>query len=911
MAVEPTTKRARHDTLVSPATAERVYRAADCDGDGQLDREEFGEFFREAFCGPEVAGALTITFSAADSNGSGRLKQADFQLALVRNGVTEAQAILWLELHNSGDRILLPARPERSAGAVAALPRGADAAEFRVSAAEVARIQTLAQMQEMVPCGVRHPVPALSSSQLRDGLALLRGGDDFVADADLLTLVSAIKACDFLGVSELPIPAMCAKLVQCVEQEGTTAEAQASFLGVMVGTSYGPVLSAAAPLDMVLRISDTRRRLSGMDTSREEMENDLFRFASGGSHAVLDSAQYRAFLLELAEPLASGSYTDENWLKFALEVSGETTSAEGGGGAELGDGWTARTSRRNGETYYFNTVTGAKQWGNPWEPTSTSAVGANFGRLTSAMLKTAAVVAQPVLADTELTNTAELTSKVAVVRRGNDPRTGQHIPFYTQAWRAQQAGAVAVIMVDDQDVPIRYRGADASDPAVDQERCAQISIPAFCVGKADDERLLLPRERPSARGPPNDAAAKATEPVVVSIDLDPESEWNVECRLLGADPAAGVTREAFAVLYSKFRGDRIAEDHARTGCAHRRALLELDAAVQASKTQHANTLVGWARDELLRRISTLPDRPLAALRAHAAEPMAGLARAELLRRYPQLTPMTNERIKKAAQAIKDEADTIYAAARSAGCPKAEAEYGPIALWDVSLVTSVTPGNGLFYGCRDFNEDIGDWDMRLVRDASQMFAYCSSFNQDIGRWNVGNLVLANMMFDSANSFDHDIGGWDVRNLRCANAMFNAARSFDQDIGRWDVRNLQNATRMFSNSALNQDLSAWRIENLRNAEDMFHQNKFIEERFVPWFEGCTCGYFRYLLTGHATTEHCSTAVRRNKGRHVGTMTIPENAQPGGTIQFRTPSGSVWPIVLPVGGRPGMTIRFYYEV
>jgi hypothetical protein len=110
-----------------------------------------------------------------------------------------------------------------------------------------------------------------------------------------------------------------------------------------------------------------------------------------------------------------------------------------------------------------------------------------FGPDAAALTPTAAVPAAPLLADADLANAAELRGRVAVVQR-----SGDGLPFFTRAWRAQQAGAVAVVIIyDDSDTPTTFRSSVASDSDEERAQCAAIAIPALCVGRADGERLLL------------------------------------------------------------------------------------------------------------------------------------------------------------------------------------------------------------------------------------------------------------------------------------------------------------------------------------------------------------------------------------------------------------------------------------
>ena len=76
---------------------------------------------------------------------------------------------------------------------------------------------------------------------------------------------------------------------------------------------------------------------------------------------------------------------------------------------------------------------------------------------------------------------------------------------------------------------------------------------------------------------------------------------------------------------------------------------------------------------------------------------------------------------------------------------AKAKYGPIASWDTSGITDMYM---LFYGRKDFNEDIS-------------------------RWNVSNVVSMNFMFHGATSFNGDLSGWDVGQVESTKYMFYGA------------------------------------------------------------------------------------------------------------------------------------------
>jgi hypothetical protein len=141
-----------------------------------------------------------------------------------------------------------------------------------------------------------------------------------------------------------------------------------------------------------------------------------------------------------------------------------------------------------------------------------------FGPAMAVLAPTAAVPAAPLLADAELTNAGNLRGRVAVEQRRND-----EIPFFARAWRAQQAGAVAVVIVENEsDLPMAFAGADETHTDDERVQCAAIAIPVVSVGKADGKLLLLggaavvalAYDRPAAvaRGRPQ-AAAQAKRAV--------------------------------------------------------------------------------------------------------------------------------------------------------------------------------------------------------------------------------------------------------------------------------------------------------------------------------------------------------------------------------------------------------------
>ena len=120
---------------------------------------------------------------------------------------------------------------------------------------------------------------------------------------------------------------------------------------------------------------------------------------------------------------------------------------------------------------------------------------------------------------------------------------------------------------------------------------------------------------------------------------------------------------------------------------------------------------------------------------------------------------------------------------------------------------------LYFG-RDFNQDVGNWDVSNVTDMSGMFREATTFNQDLSAWDVRNVTTMDGMFSSASSFNQDLSAWDVRNVTTMRSMFYNAQNFNQDLSAWDVSNVTTMNYMFYYAQnFNQDLSAWDVSNVQ--------------------------------------------------------------------------------------------------
>ena len=87
--------------------------------------------------------------------------------------------------------------------------------------------------------------------------------------------------------------------------------------------------------------------------------------------------------------------------------------------------------------------------------------------------------------------------------------------------------------------------------------------------------------------------------------------------------------------------------------------------------------------------------------------------------------------------------------------------------DTNLITNMS---NLFYGMKDFNGHIENWDVSNVKDMTGMFFKAESFNQPIGNWDVSNVENMYSMFFEAKSFNQPIKNWNVSNVKYISYIF---------------------------------------------------------------------------------------------------------------------------------------------
>ncbi len=129
-------------------------------------------------------------------------------------------------------------------------------------------------------------------------------------------------------------------------------------------------------------------------------------------------------------------------------------------------------------------------------------------------------------------------------------------------------------------------------------------------------------------------------------------------------------------------------------------------------------------------------------------------------------------------------------------------------------------NRVFYNKRQFNGDIGYWDMSSAVVTSEMFKNARKFNQDISGWDMSKNKWYWGMFYNAKKFNQDISGWDTSRAVSFSTMFLGANVFNQDIGNWDTSRVFTMFQMFRNTKkFNQDLGSWNTSSVTAFTGMF--------------------------------------------------------------------------------------------
>jgi len=101
------------------------------------------------------------------------------------------------------------------------------------------------------------------------------------------------------------------------------------------------------------------------------------------------------------------------------------------------------------------------------------------------------------------------------------------------------------------------------------------------------------------------------------------------------------------------------------------------------------------------------------------------------------------------------------------------------------VSNLTDFTYMFRYCRNFNQDLTNWDTSNATQMEQMFGFCDVFNGDVTNFDVSNVTNISGMFRDCIAFNQDISAWNTMNVVSADQTFSGASSFNQDLSEWCV------------------------------------------------------------------------------------------------------------------------------
>lgn len=94
------------------------------------------------------------------------------------------------------------------------------------------------------------------------------------------------------------------------------------------------------------------------------------------------------------------------------------------------------------------------------------------------------------------------------------------------------------------------------------------------------------------------------------------------------------------------------------------------------------------------------------------------------------------------------------------------------------------------GRRYFNDNINDWDVSKVTDATQMFKDCLEYNQPMDKWNLES-IKEELPYNKRIKWSETKYGNRIFAPQTGNyKMFDGCYSFNQDLSNWKILNEYN-------------------------------------------------------------------------------------------------------------------------
>ena len=196
--------------------------------------------------------------------------------------------------------------------------------------------------------------------------------------------------------------------------------------------------------------------------------------------------------------------------------------------------------------------------------------------------------------------------------------------------------------------------------------------------------------------------------------------------------------------------------------------------------------------------------------------------------------------------------------------------------------------GMFYGAKKFNQDIGDWDTSKAVSFSTMFAHAHAFNQDISGWNTSRVFTMYQMFARTKKFNQNIGAWDTSNVTDFTSMFLRATAFNNGgsdtINNWNVSKATKMRAMFHTAInFNQPLSNWSLKNNTNRSLL---RQFLQKA-SKYNRNLTCLDVSHFPNSNAPISFSNSSLLTSSQKPQWGQSVPSSCSAAPTLSSSTPA------------------------
>jgi surface protein len=200
-------------------------------------------------------------------------------------------------------------------------------------------------------------------------------------------------------------------------------------------------------------------------------------------------------------------------------------------------------------------------------------------------------------------------------------------------------------------------------------------------------------------------------------------------------------------------------------------------------------------------------------------------------------------------------------------------------WNTSKAVSF---NTMFTNQKNFNREVGLWDVSNVTDLNAMFstgalaANIGTFNNagspSINNWNTSKVTNMLQLFQGQRFFNQPIGNWNTANVTNMNSMFygsfvnGSPGSFNQDISNWNTSKVTNMDRMlFHQPNFNQNIGNWDVSKVTNF------NNFLGGFQTGSFNNGGSDSIKNWNTGEVTSMNSMFATQKLFNQEVGLWNV----------------------------------------